>query len=276
MCFKFNSATFSFILQKKRMGGFLFDDIIFGPVASRRLGVSLGVNLLPTDYKFCTFDCIYCECGWNQKTNKKVELPTRKEIYDRLETVLQKRKEDQLPIDSITFAGNGEPTIHPDFVAVIEDTIKLRDIYFPNALITVLSNASLVHNSKIISALLKVDKNILKLDAGTEATFQAINQPNGKLKLEQVVEYLKKFEGKLIIQTLFLTGFDQHSGIDNTSDAEVAAWLKLIKEIAPQSVMLYPIERETPENSIYKTNAQTLHAIAAQVEALGFKTEVFS
>lgn len=258
------------------MGGFLFDDIIFGPVASRRLGVSLGVNLLPTDYKFCTFDCIYCECGWNQKTNKKVELPTRKEIYERLESVLQKRKGDQLPIDSITFAGNGEPTIHPDFVEVIDDTIKLRDLYFPNALITVLSNASLVHNNKIISALLKVDKNILKLDAGTETTFQAINQPNGNLKLEQVVDYLKKFEGKLIIQTLFLKGFNQHQGIDNTSDAEVSAWLKLVAEIRPQSVMLYPIERETPENSIYKTNAQTLNAIAAQVEALGFKTEVFS
>ncbi|MCD6178314.1 MAG: radical SAM protein [Bacteroidales bacterium] len=258
------------------MGGFLFDEIIFGPVSSRRLGVSLGVNLLPTDYKFCTFDCIYCECGWTKKTNKKVVLPTQKEIEERLETVLKQRKKENQPIDSITFAGNGEPTLHPDFVAVIDDTIRLRNLYFPNALITVLSNASLIHNTKIIKALLKVDKNILKLDAGTEATFQAINQPNGNLSLTDVVDYLKKFEGKLIIQTLFVQGYNQHQGIDNTTEKEVAAWLELLKKIKPESVILYPIERETPENSIRKVNAQILNAIAKKVRVIGFKTEVFS
>ncbi|RLD35954.1 MAG: radical SAM protein, partial [Bacteroidetes bacterium] len=228
------------------MGGFLFDEIIFGPVSSRRLGVSLGVNLLPTDYKFCTFDCIYCECGWTKKTNKKVVLPTQKEIQERLESVLKERKENQLSIDSITFAGNGEPTLHPDFSEIIDDTIRLRNLYFPNALITVLSNASLIHNTKIIKALLKVDKNILKLDAGTETIFQAINQPNGNLILDDVVNYLKKFQGKLIIQTLFVQGYNQHQGIDNTTEKEVAAWLELLKKIKPESVILYPIERETP------------------------------
>lgn len=257
------------------MGGFLFDDIIFGPVRSRRLGISLGVNLLPIDYKFCTFDCIYCECGWTTKAGKKVELPTRAEIQKRLESVLLKRKEDQLPIDSITFAGNGEPTIHPDFAGIIDDTIRLRDLYFPNALITVLSNASLIKNEKIIAALLKTDKNILKLDAGTETTFQAINQPIGNLKLNQVVDYLKKFDGKLIVQTLFVQGYDQHEGIDNTTEQEVNAWLKLLREIKPQSVMLYPIERETPESSIRKVSEKTLLAIAEKVKAIGFKTEVF-
>ena len=258
------------------MGGFLFDEIIFGPVSSRRLGVSLGVNLLPTDYKFCTFDCIYCECGWTKKTNKKVVLPTQKEIQERLESVLKERKENQLSIDSITFAGNGEPTLHPDFSEIIDDTIRLRNLYFPNALITVLSNASLIHNTKIIKALLKVDKNILKLDAGTEATFQAINQPNGNLILDDVVNYLKKFQGKLIIQTLFVQGYNQHQGIDNTTEKEVAAWLELLKKIKPESVILYPIERETPENSIRKVNAQILNAIAKKVRVIGFKTEVFS
>lgn len=258
------------------MGGFLFDDIIFGPVKSRRLGVSLGVNLLPTDYKFCTFDCIYCECGWSQKATKKIKLPTRKEIQERLESVLIQRKNDAQPIDSITFAGNGEPTLHPDFVGIIDDTIQLRNTYFPNAVITVLSNASLIHNQKIIGALLKVDKNILKLDAGSEGTFQKINQPNGNLKLAQVVDYLKKFNGKLIVQTLFVQGFNQHSGIDNTSSSEVEAWIELLKEVKPQRVMLYPIERETPENSISKVDALTLNKIAEQVEKAGFKTEVFS
>lgn len=258
------------------MGGFLFDEIIFGPVSSRRLGVSLGVNLLPTDYKFCTFDCIYCECGWTKKAEKKVILPSRKEIEERLESVLKERTANQLPIDSITFAGNGEPTLHPNFSEIIEDTIRLRNQYFPKALITVLSNASLIHNTKIISALLKVDKNILKLDAGTEATFQAINQANGNLKLNEVVDYLKKFEGKLIIQTLFVQGFNQHQGIDNTTEKEVNAWLKLVQEIKPKSVILYPIERETPENSIRKVDAQTLNKIANKVQSAGFKTEVFS
>ncbi len=258
------------------MGGFLFDDIIFGPVSSRRLGVSLGVNLLPTDYKFCTFDCIYCECGWTKKTNKKVVLPTQKEIKERLETVLKQRKKENQPIDSVTFAGNGEPTLHPDFVAVIDDTIHLRNLYFPDAIITVLSNASLIHNTKIIKALLKVDKNILKLDAGTETTFQAINQPNGNLILGDVVNYLKEFQGKLIIQTLFVQGYNQHQGIDNTTEKEVDAWLKLLQEIQPKSVILYPIERETPENSISKIDIQTLNKIANKVQSIGFKTEVFS
>jgi wyosine [tRNA(Phe)-imidazoG37] synthetase (radical SAM superfamily) len=258
------------------MGGFLFDDLIFGPVSSRRLGVSLGVNLLPTDYKFCTFDCIYCECGWTKKTNKKVVLPTQKEIEERLETVLKQRKKENKPIDSITFAGNGEPTLHPNFSEIIEETIRLRNLYFPEAIITVLSNASLIHNTEIIHALLKVDKNILKLDAGTETTFQAINQPNGNLKLNDVVNYLKKFDGKLIVQTLFVQGFNQHHGIDNTTEEEVTAWLKQLEKINPKSVILYPIERETPENSISKVDIQILNGIADKVQSIGFKTEVFS
>jgi len=257
------------------MGGFLFDDIIFGPVKSRRLGVSLGINLLPTDYKFCTFNCIYCECGWTHKADKKITLPTTQEISKRLEESLQKRSKEHLPVDSITFAGNGEPTLHPDFVAIIDETIRLRDLYFPKAIITVLSNASLVHNTQIIEALLKVDKNILKLDAGTEATFQAIDQPHGNLTLAKIVDYLKKFNGQLIIQTLFLKGYNQHQGIDNTTDAEVAAWIELLKEVKPQNVMLYPIERETPENSIYKIDVDTLNRIARKVNDAGFKTEVF-
>lgn len=211
-----------------------------------------------------------------EKSHKKNQFTYKKGDPRTFEIGLDSTKKDNQPIDSITFAGNGEPTLHPDFVPIIEDTIQLRNTYFPKALITVLSNASLIHNEKIIGALLKVDKNILKLDAGSENTFQKINQPNGNLKLAQVVDYLKKFDGKLIVQTLFVQGFNQHSGIDNTKDAEVKAWINLLREVKPQGVMLYPIERETPENSIRKVDAATLNKIAERVEEAGFKTEVFS
>lgn len=257
------------------MGTFLFDEIIFGPVKSRRLGISLGINLLPTDYKFCTFNCVYCECGWTLKANKKIKLPTQEEVRTALEKVLQDYVENGKPIDSITFAGNGEPTIHPKFAEVIDDTIELRNLYMPNAQISVLSNASQLNKTKVTNALKKIDKNILKLDSGTEKTYQLINQAQSHLKFDKIVDYLKSFDGDIIIQTLFLKGSYQGKSFDNTSDEEVSAWLKLIKEINPQSVMLYPIERDTPTEGLEKTDAAILQKIAKKVNDLGINTEVY-
>lgn len=257
------------------MGTFLFNDIIFGPVSSRRLGVSLGINLLPTDYKFCTFNCVYCECGWTLKADKKIKLPTREEVQVELEKVLEEYAENGKNIDSITFAGNGEPTIHPDFADIIEDTIELRNMWMPEAKISVLSNASQLNKPKVTEALKKVDQNILKLDAGTEKTYRLINQAQEHLKFDKIVDYLKSFDGNLIIQTLLIRGEHNGEKFDNTTNEEIDAWLELLEDIQPESVMLYPIERDTPEEKLEKVDKEILRKIAKRVEALGIKTDVY-
>ena len=258
------------------MSGFLFSDVIFGPVHSRRLGVSLGINLLPTNYKFCTFNCIYCECGWthDQKTEDK-KLPDIDIIRYKLEAKLKRLLSTHNVIDAITFAGNGEPTIHPKFPEIIDLTISLRDKYFPEAKVTVLSNASYTHKEKVINALRKVDKNMLKLDAGTEETFQKINQPNAKVKLKDIVDFLKSFNGDLIIQSLFLEGEIDGGKVSNITNEEIDAYIQHLKEIKPRYVMVYPIDRQTPLNNIRKLSFSELNAISRKIEEAGFKTQVY-
>jgi wyosine [tRNA(Phe)-imidazoG37] synthetase (radical SAM superfamily) len=258
------------------MGGFLFHETVFGPVMSRRLGVSLGINLLPTDYKYCTFNCIYCECGWTNKVPAgSGRLPEREEVRSLLEEKLIKLKDDGQVPDAITFAGNGEPTIHPDFPLIISDTIQLRNRYLPDARITVLSNASMLHKTEVFEALKAVDNNIQKLDAGTEETFQQINQPAGKLSLNSVVEQLCRFEGELIVQTLFLRGVRNGVIIDNCTEKEVDAWIKLLKQIKPEYVMIYPVDRATPDENLERIPFDELSAIAQKVNENGIKTKVF-
>ncbi len=258
------------------MSGVLFHETVFGPVMSRRLGVSLGVNLLPVDYKYCTFNCIYCECGWtHSRPDGSKGLPGRDEVKALLEKkLLEMKKEDKAP-DAITFAGNGEPTIHPAFADIIDDTIELRNEYFPETNITVLSNASMLHHEDVFKALLKADNNIQKLDAGTENMFRLINKPAGNLSLGKVVKYLKKFEGKLIIQSLFLRGMHQGNVIDNTEKGEINAWISLLREIHPEYVMLYPIDRATPEQDLEKISFEELNKIADLLKQEGIKTKVF-
>ena len=258
------------------MSGFLFHETVFGPVMSRRLGVSLGINLLPVDYKYCTFNCIYCECGW---THGKPEggggLPERDNVKSLLEKKLISMREEGKAPDAITFAGNGEPTIHPAFAEIIDDTINLRDAYFPEAKITVLSNASMLHSEKVFNALLKADNNIQKLDVGSGRLFQLINQPAAKLTLETVVDQLCGFEGKLIIQSLFLRSKHNGEFIDNTKADAVDSWIKLLKRINPEYVMIYPIDRATPEQDIEKISFEQLSQIAEMVNEAGIKTKVF-
>ncbi len=258
------------------MSGFLFNEVIFGPVKSRRLGVSLGINLLPTDYKYCTYNCIYCECGWTEKHNSNHQpLPKREEIKKLLRQKLAQMSSDKMIPDNITFAGNGEPTIHPEFAGIVDDTIALRDEFFPQATTTVLSNASLIQKPKIFNALLKVDNNILKLDAGSETQFQRINLPNSKISISQLVDHLCLFKGNLIIQTLFLSGIYQGETIDNTTEEEISLWLEHLKKIKPKKVMIYPIDRETPAQDLNKIAKEKLNEIALRVNELGIATEVY-
>jgi wyosine [tRNA(Phe)-imidazoG37] synthetase (radical SAM superfamily) len=257
------------------MSTFLFDQIIFGPVKSRRLGISLGVNLLPTDSKICSFNCIYCECGWNpKKREQKSKLPARELVKQEMEEKLQEMvRNNELP-DVITFAGNGEPTLHPDFEKIIDDTIALRNLLAPNAKIAVLSNSSMLHKPSVVRALLKIEDNILKLDSAFEETVNLIDCPAGHFSLNKVVENLKSFNGKLIIQTLFLRGNHNGQTIDNTTQHEVSAWLKLIDEIKPSQVMIYTIDRDTPLAELEKVKLEELKQIASRVESLGIKVQV--
>jgi wyosine [tRNA(Phe)-imidazoG37] synthetase (radical SAM superfamily) len=209
------------------MGTFLFDKIIFGPVKSRRLGVSLGINLLPNRKKVCNFNCIYCECGWSQPVESEGGyLPSRNEVYEALASRLQEMKVKNQKPDVITFAGNGEPTLHPDFSGIIDDSIKLRNNFFPEAKIAVLSNSTTIANTKVKEALLKVDMNILKLDSAFDLTVSIHNQPRVNIKVEELIENLRKFNGRLIIQTLFLRGTFNGKTIDNTTPEEINAWLE--------------------------------------------------
>jgi len=258
------------------MSGFLFHDIIFGPVKSRRLGSSLGINLLPLARKFCSFNCIYCECGWSPKaSSEKENLPKREDIYRLLEEKLQELKENNMPPDNLTFAGNGEPTIHPEFALIVKDTIALRDKYFPDAFTTVLSNSSMIHKEEIFEALKLVDQNILKLDAGSQEQFERINLPSSNLKLENIVDILCNFNGDVIIQTLFLRGTYNDQVIDNTSEKEISLWLEHLEKIKPRLVMMYPIDRKTPVKELEKISSEELHQIAERVHLLGIKTEIF-
>ena len=254
---------------------FLFDQIIFGPVKSRRLGVSLGVNLLPTDSKVCSFDCIYCECGWTpKKREKKAVLPSRQQVRQQMEEKLTEMVLcHELP-DVITFAGNGEPTLHPEFEGIIDDTIELRNQLAPGAKIAVLSNATMLHKPSVIRALLKVEDNIQKLDSAFEETVRRIDCPASNFKLKEVVENLKSFNGKVIIQTLFLHGSFKGEIIDNTTEEELSEWLKLIAEIKPSQVMIYTIDRDTPATGLEKVNLEELQLIAERVEEMGFEAQV--
>jgi wyosine [tRNA(Phe)-imidazoG37] synthetase (radical SAM superfamily) len=255
------------LFSKPAMATFLFDEIIFGPVKSRRLGVSLGINLLPVNRKLCNFDCIYCECGWSADIEKiKSQLPTRADVFTALDNKLSAL---------ITYAGNGEPTLHPEFHGIIDDSIALRTKYFPAARIAVLSNATTINRPDVKSALLKVDMNILKLDSAFNSTVKVHNQPNKHLDVAELINNLAGFGGKLIIQTLFLRGKFRETLINNTTEEELSAWLKAIEKIRPSEVMIYTISRDTPVGGeLTKVPAGELAKIARRVEKLGIKTQV--
>lgn len=259
-----------------KMATFLFDEIIFGPVKSRRLGVSLGINLLPTRRKICNFNCIYCECGWTTDIDKiKDKLPGRKDVYKALGKKLSEMQTANESPDVITYAGNGEPTLHPEFAGIIDDSIALRNEYFPKAKIAVLSNSTNITKPGIKSALLKVDQNILKFDSALDSTIHLHNQPNGTVNVEELINNLAGFNGKVIIQTLFLRGEFKGAIIDNTTPVEIDAWLKALKRIKPSEVMIYAISRETPVgDKLKKVPLKELKEIASKVEKLGFKTQV--
>lgn len=251
------------------MSTIIYPSPIFGPVHSRRLGVSLGINLLPADGKVCSFDCVYCECGFNGDHRPSLPLPTREEVAAALKTKLQQMTaEGRLP-DVLTFAGNGEPTCHPHFAEIIDDTIALRNRYCPEAKVSVLSNATQIHRPQVHDALMRVDNNIQKLDTVSKEYIRRIDRPQGTYDVRQVIEGLKAFNGHVIIQTMFMQGDAAGEPVNNTGDEYVLPWIEALKEIKPQQVMIYTIDRETPTQGLQKANHEQLDRIASMVKAEG-------
>lgn len=249
----------------------IYPSPIFGPVKSRRLGISLGINLLPADGKVCTFDCIYCECGLNATRKTKSPLPTREEVAAALEAKLMEMKEHGVLPDVLTFAGNGEPTIHPHFGEIIDDTIALRDRLCPAAKVSVLTNATLITRDTVFEALKKVDNNILKLDTVDSSYIDTIDRPTGKYDVNTIIDRMRAFNGKAVIQTMFLKGEVDGKDMDNTGDLYVMPWIATVKEIAPREVMIYTIDRETPVGGLQKATREELDRIVALLAKEGIK-----
>jgi len=257
------------------MSTIIFPSPIFGPIHSRRLGVSLGINLLPPDGKLCSFDCIYCECGYNADFKAKQPLPTREEVKNALESRLKDMQENGPKPDVFTFAGNGEPTLHPHFPEIINDTIELRDKYFPDAKVSVLSNSTLIFKENVRNALMLVDNNILKLDTINMDYIKEVDRPMGKYDVNRIIDNMKKFDGHIIIQTMFMKGLSPNGvNVDNTSDKYVLPWLEVVKNINPEQVMIYTIDRETPDQRLLKATPEELDRIASLIKKEGLSVSV--
>lgn len=246
------------------------EETVFGPIFSRRLGSSLGINLLPVYGKICTFDCIYCECGWNKDGRGDTRLPEASEVHEALETKLKQLATEGTPVDSITFSGDGESTIHPGFPQIIDDTLQLRDRYYPKAKVSVLSNATQVHRPEIFAALCKVDNPIMKIDAPTNALAEKINHPAPGYDVNRVVEALKQFKGDFVLQTMFLKSKD----FDSSSPEVLNGWMDIVRLLKPREVMAYTIDRPTPEEGLQKFTVEEMSTFLKPLIEEGFNLQI--
>ena len=248
------------------MSTVIYPSPIFGPVHSRRLGISLGINLLPADGKCCSFDCIYCECGLNAERRPRLPLPTREEVSQALERQLLKMHDENLHPDVLTFAGNGEPTLNPKFPEIVDDVIRLRDRLCPEAKISVLSNSTQIHRPEVRQALLRTDNPIMKLDTVQADYIRLVDRPQGHYDVERIIDHLAEMSPKVIIQTMFMKGPE---ATDNTEETYVGPWLEALQHIRPRQVMVYTLDRETPAQGLEKASPQRLDEIADRVRAIG-------
>ena len=246
------------------------EEVVFGPIHSRRLGSSLGINLLPEKGKICNFDCVYCECGWNKDGRNDTKLPTAEEVRNALEAKLKQCQDEHIPIDSITFSGDGEPTINHEFPQIIDDTIRLRDRYYPNSKITVLSNSTRVHVPEVFNALRKVDNPTMKIDAPTNALAEKINHPAPGYDLNKVVEALKQFNGDFILQTMFLRSKD----FDSSSPEVLNGWMDIVRTLKPREIMVYTIDRPTPEEGLQKFTVEEMRRLVQPLIDDGFVIQI--
>ena len=248
----------------------LREETVFGPIHSRRLGNSLGVNLLPRNGKVCNFDCIYCECGWNKDGVGGEALPTAAQVRSALEDKLAALLLDGTAIDSITFSGDGEPTLNPEFPRIIDDTLALRDTYCPGAKVSVLSNATRVHIPEVFDALSKVDNPIMKIDAPTNELVRLINNPAPGYDVASVVEALKRFKGDFCLQTMFLRSPAFHSDAPEVLDG----WKAIVRELRPRQIMVYTIDRPTPQSGLEKFTPQQMRDAVSDLIKDGFNIQI--
>lgn len=246
------------------------EELVFGPIHSRRLGSSLGINLLPTKGKLCNFDCVYCECGWNKDGRGDRRLPTAAELRSTLEEKLKECRDAGTPIDSITFSGDGEPTLNPDFPEIIDITISLRDKYFPQAKVSVLSNATRIFREDVFEALRKVDNPILKIDAPTDVLAARINQPQGEYHVEDVVADLMRFEGNFVLQTMFL----RSPSFDSSSPEVLDGWMNIVRKLKPREVMVYTLDREAPADRLEKFTVEEMRTLVKPLIDEGFTVQI--
>ncbi len=247
----------------------LREETVFGPIRSRRLGNSLGINLLPTKGKICNFDCIYCECGWNADGRDDTVLPTAAQVRSALEDKLCALMLEGTPVDSITFSGDGEPTLNPEFPRIIDDTIKLRDAYFPAAKVSVLSNATRVHVPEVFEALRKVDNPCMKIDAPTDELAALINRPAPGYSVARVVEGLKRFEGDFVLQTMFLRSPD----FDSAAPEVLDGWMEIVRTLRPRLIQVYSIDRPTPMSGLQKYSVDQMRELVAPLLSEGFEIQ---
>ena len=259
------------------MATFLWSDIVFGPIHSRRVGTSLGINLLPVCGKLCTFDCIYCECGSMDSGAPKKErrMPSLEQVSDAMSGRFKELYEEGVTIDSISFTGNGEPTLHKDFPAIIDRTVELRDRYFPAAVISVFSNSTTLDRPGVFEALMKVDNRIMKVDCSDPEILKLVNRPAGHFSLEKVLEDLERFDGNFILQTMFFKGTVDGREVDLTAPDLVAGWSDIVRRLRPAKVMAYSLDRDTPVDGLEKVSHDRLAEITAPLRAEGFEIEIF-
>ncbi len=248
----------------------LREKIVFGPIFSRRLGSSLGINLLPENGKLCNFDCVYCECGWNRDGRADHRLPTPSELRNALNDKLSECRTLGIDIDSITFSGDGEPTLNPSFPEMVDIAIEMKDKYYPHTKITVLTNATMTGKEEIRSALMKVDNPVLKLDAPTDELARLINRPAGGYSVEEIVSNMKKFDGKFVLQTMFL----RFPGFDSTAPDTLAAWLSIVKKLMPREIMVYTLAREAPMQGLEKMTEEEMRKAVAPLIEEGYNVQI--
>ena len=248
----------------------LREETVFGPIHSRRLGSSLGINLLPVNGKICSFDCIYCECGWNRDGKDDKRIPSAAEVRSALEDKLSTLMLEGVGIDSITFSGDGEPTLNPEFPRIIEDTLRLRDVFYPDAKVSVLSNATRVHVPEVFEALRKVDNPIMKIDAPTDELVRLIDNPAPGYSLARTIEALRRFEGEFVLQTMFLRSPD----FDSSSPEVLDGWKAIVRDLRPRKIMVYTIDRPTPMQGLEKFSVERMHSLVADLIEEGFDIDI--